>query len=326
MSFLKRLQDALTQKAGEKETKAYPFRSLLIAVELVHPQLVTTSDFNRLQKDKGNSCRIFSAQEKSPSKLEVSETGIDVTVPDFAMKINVSITALEEMSGNYRLGFIQKVEEFFSQNRYVNEHNAPTGYAKWIIKDGQDWIKSEKEEDSPFVCQSAYFDFNCLLLSPNESTRLSLFFHDAPYTQASWTLRLDSIGFPGKNYLKHMLCQQKFSTWLAIQDRDTGYVHPLFSVQRDFYSDIEVTCVDSLAQLLPIHKRARLRGSTGTSQLWPKLTLDHSQTPNMPEWLSQGQSKQRPTHETMRFVWHNQSKPHSSIGSSKRDKSEKLED
>lgn len=288
------------------------YKDLVITVNVAPAKMVGKKLFQSLQRKKRDRRQRNTAQDISASSLNPTDTGVKVVAPGFLMQIGVSVSARKESTGRYRVGFVQKVEEFFSQHDYVDEFGQPTGNARWEMKDKDDCIDSDVFENMPFYSQRGFFDFDASYLSPTVETLGYLYMDDLPYTKATWKLDLADIGHKGQHFLSSMVREEKFLTWLVVQDIDSGALHPLFAMERGFYYSVDVSCFDGKGAEKPVERRARISNCSSKKDLKPMFIFDPCLIPPLPAWLSDGPHKHKTANDTMRFVWyrHRDASPH----------------
>ena len=275
-------------------------------------QTVNKANFQRLQRDKRDRRERNTVQDKSSCSLSSSDIGLKVIAPGFLMQIGVSVFARRESTGHYRIGFVQKVDKFYSQHEYVDETGKLTGYARWEMKDKDDCVDSDVIDNMPYYSKRAFFEFDASCLSSTVEILGYLYMDDLPYTKATWKLDLEDIGHKGHHFLKSMVRDEKFLTWLVIQDVESGHYQPLFVIRRGFYYRIDINCLDRKGLEVPVEERARIGTCSRERELLPVLTFDPCLIPPLPAWLNGKLSdKHKTANDTMRFVWyrHRESTP-----------------
>jgi hypothetical protein len=286
-------------------TRSFAFKDLIITVEYSPIEMVSGSRFQTLQRNKKDRQVRVTAQDVSESSLRATDSGVKVVAPGFLMQIGVTVRSRKEMAGRYRVGLVQKVDQFFSQHDYVDEKDRPTGYARWEMRDKEDCIDSDVSENMPFYSKRGFFEFEASYLNTNVEMRGYLYMDDLPYTKATWKLDLESIGQKGNNFLKKMVREEQFLTWLVVQNVDSGEIQPLFVIVRGFQYNIAVSCVDKSGRERSTEERAKVCRCSTKQQLVPTFTFDPCLIPPLPDWVSQGPlDKHKTANDTMKFVWY----------------------
>ena len=289
-------------------SRSLSYKDMIITVNFSPIEMVSKSKFQGLQRNKKDKLARNTAQDMSASSLSASDTGVKVVAPGFLMQIGVSVCSRKDtMTGRYRVGFVQKVgvDEFVSQNDYVDEYSRPIGYARWEMKDKDACIDSDVFENMPFYSKRGFFEFDASHLSTTVETHGNLYMDDLPYTTAAWKLDLDPIGQKGNYILKKMVREEQFLTWLVVQDIDSGYIQPIFAVLRGFYYNIDVSYLDERGREKPIEQRAKVSRCSTRKQLVPIFIFDQCLIPPLPGWLYHGpHNRHKTANDTMRFMWY----------------------